>query len=71
MTLLLFAAAEAEPSKLAFYLSGAILVVWALAVAGLGIARRDFPATKGASRGVIGISVMLVATTLASVLLTS
>ena len=71
MTLLLFAAAEAESSKLAFYLSAAILVICALAVAALGIARRDFPATRGTSRGAIGISVMLVATTLASVLLTS
>ena len=29
MILLHFAATEAEPSKLAFYLSGAILVIWA------------------------------------------
>ena len=71
MSPLLLAATEAEPSKVPFYLCGAVLVVWAVAVSSLGIARPGFPASKGASRGVLGISLLLVVATVASVLLTS
>ena len=71
MSLVQLAAAEAEPSKLPFYVCGAVLVAWAVAVSALGIARRGFPATKAQSRGVLTVSLVLVAATLASVLATS
>ena len=71
MSLLQLAATEAEPSKLPFYVCGAVLVAWAVALSALGIARPRFPESKGASRGVLGISLLLVVTTLASVLVTS
>ncbi len=64
-------ASEEEPSKLLFYVSGAVLVAWAVAVSAYGIGRPDFPARAGARVAVVAVSVLLVAVTLVSVLVTS
>jgi len=37
-----------EPSKVPFYIMGAVLVAWAVSLAGIGLARPNFP------NGVIG-----------------
>jgi hypothetical protein len=66
----LAAAEEAEPSKTAFYIVGGCLAVWAVLVGSIGIARPQFAASIGASRGVITITVLLVAGSLAAAVLT-
>ncbi len=67
-----FAAEEGvEPSKTPFYVVGAVLAVYAVVLAALGIRKHDFPGTEGAARGVIALTVLLVAATLASAVLTS
>jgi hypothetical protein len=43
-----------------FYFVGGTLAVWALVVSALGVMREDFPSTRGATRLVGAISVVLV-----------
>jgi hypothetical protein len=70
--LITFAAEEAEePSKTLFYVCGGLLVAWAVIVSTLGIrAHETFPPSKGAARGVMALSVLLVALTMASAVIT-
>jgi hypothetical protein len=72
-TLIAFAAEEgAEPSKTLFYICGGVLVVWALAVAAMGIRGHDtFPPTKSAARGVMAISVVLILAAMGSAVITA
>jgi hypothetical protein len=58
MTPLLLAAAET--SKVPFYISGGLLVVWAIVLAGLGLSREEFPNNAAGQRGVIMLTVALV-----------
>jgi hypothetical protein len=71
--LITFAQEEAhETSKTAFYVMGSVLAVWAVVVSAIGIARHaTFPPSKGAARGVMALSALLVAATMASAILTS
>jgi plastocyanin len=50
----------AAPSKVPFYIAGALLAAWAVVLAINGIRRPDFPHSKGGRRGVIGVSLLLV-----------
>ena len=68
--LLVLAAEAAEPSKLAFYVGGGLLAVWAVVLALIGLSRPGFPASEGAARGVYGISALLVAVTAATAVIT-
>ena len=70
--LITFAAEEgAEPSKTLFYICGGALVVWALAVSALGIrSHESWPPSQSAARGVMTISVVLVALAMASAVIT-
>lgn len=68
--LLVLAADEAEPSKVAFYVGGGLLAAWAVLLAALGLSRPDFPATEGAARGIYGISAVLVAAAMATAIIT-
>ena len=43
-----------------FYIAGGALAVWALVVSALGVMREDFPSTRGATRLVAAISIVLV-----------
>jgi hypothetical protein len=43
-----------------FYFAGGALAAWALLVSALGVMREDFPSTRGATRLVGVISVVLV-----------
>jgi plastocyanin len=62
----------AEKSKVAFYIAGGALVVWALIVSlGLGLRRPDFPGSTGGERIVIAITVVLVIAAAATAVLTS
>jgi hypothetical protein len=69
--LLTLAQAEEETSKTAFYIAGAVLAVFAVVVGAIGIRSHEtFPPTRGASRAVMGLAVVLVAITMASAILT-
>jgi hypothetical protein len=72
-TLITFAAeAGAEPSKTLFYVCGGLLAAWAVIVSAIGIrAHETFPPSRGAARGVIAISAVLVLCAMASAVLTS
>ena len=65
-------AAEAGHSQTPFYVAGCLLAAWAVAVSLLGIARHDgWPASAGAARGIMGISALLVAATMAAAVVSS
>jgi plastocyanin len=59
----------AAPSKLPFYLAGGLLVCWALAMAALGLLR-GVPRSQRGARGIMLGSVVLVAATMTSAVLT-
>jgi hypothetical protein len=52
--------AAAEPSKDPFYIAGGLLVVWAVALAGVGLTQPAFPFSNRGTRGVMLISLVLV-----------
>jgi hypothetical protein len=65
------AADHEESSKTAFYLLGGLLALWAVVVSAIGISRHEaWPATKGAARGVLGISAVLVVAAMAAAVAT-
>ena len=68
MLSLLFAVSE--PSKVPFYIAGAVLVVWAVALAGIGLTQPQFPGDERRTRGVMAISLLLIVITLAAGILT-
>jgi hypothetical protein len=64
--------AEEEPSKTAFYIAGGALVLFALAIAAIGVRGAEtFPATKGARTGVCALAALLVAATMATAVITA
>jgi hypothetical protein len=72
-SLITFAAeAGAEPNKTLFYIAGGLLVAYAVILGVVGVARhQSFPSTQGATRGLMLVSVLLVAFTMASAVITS
>ena len=69
---LLLAAEEAEPSKTAFYVLATCLVVYALGLSAIGVARHEtFPPTRGGATALIGVFILLVAGTMLSAVLTA
>jgi len=63
-------AAEGEKSKTAFYVAGAVLAVWAVAVSVVGITRPEFPGNVMRTRAVILVSAVLVVIAAGSAVLT-
>jgi plastocyanin len=62
----------AEKSKVPFYVTGGVLVVWALIVSlGLGLRRVDFPGTLLAERVVMAITAVLVLAAVSTAVITS
>jgi len=61
---------EEETSKTAFYVAGSVLAAWAVVVSIIGFTRHEFPGGRGAARGVMLLSAVLVAATMASAVLT-
>jgi hypothetical protein len=51
--------AAAEPSKVPFYIAGAVLASWAVVLAWIGLTRPSFPFNVRGQRGVIAISLLL------------
>jgi hypothetical protein len=48
-------------SKVPFYIAGAVLVVWAVAISAAGLANPSFPGGAGGQRAVILVSLLLAA----------
>ena len=63
--------AEEEPSKVPFYILGGAAAAWALLLFAVGMRSESFPGSRGAQRGVIAISVLLVLGAMASSVLTA
>jgi plastocyanin len=55
----------------AYYVIGIVLVIWALALTAVGLTRDGFPPSRPGGRGLIAVSALLVAATVAAVVLTS
>jgi hypothetical protein len=55
----------------AFHVCGALFAAWAVIVSFLGITREDFPASGGAERAVMAISLLLAVATIGSAIVTS
>jgi plastocyanin len=60
----------AAPSKVPFYIAGGLLVVWAVLVAAWGISHAEFPGSPGRARLVMLTSLLLVAATMTSAVVT-
>jgi hypothetical protein len=71
--LLTFAAetAEEEPSKTPFYVLGGAAAAWAILLFAVGMRSPTFPGSRGAQRGVIAVSVLVVIGAMASAVLTA
>jgi hypothetical protein len=63
-----FLLAAGEPSKVPFYIAGAVLALYAVALAGIGLTRPDFPYSRRGARGVMALSFVLVVVTVAMAL---
>jgi hypothetical protein len=71
---LLTFAAEAvkdEPSKLPFYIAGSAAAVWAVALFAIGMRSESFPPSVRAQRGVMALSVLIVAAAMATAVVTA
>ena len=62
---------EVEPTKTPFYIAGGLLAAWAVVVSILGVTQHDFPRSKGAARGVMGISALLMVGAMAATIATN
>jgi hypothetical protein len=65
------AAAEPEKSKTLFFVAGVILVSFAIIISVFGFTRPDFPGDARTARGVMALSVALVATAMFSIVYVS
>jgi len=63
--------AASEPSKVPFYIAGGLLVVWALALAGVGLTRPAFPNNERGARGVMLVTAVLMVLAMAMAVITS
>jgi hypothetical protein len=63
--------AAGEPSKVPFYIAGGVLVVWALALAAVGLTRPSFPGSERGARGVMAVSFVLMIFAMAMAVVTS
>jgi hypothetical protein len=72
-TLLTFAteAAEEEPDQTLFHVLGGLAAAWAILLFAVGMRSERFPGSDGAMRGIIAVSVLLVAAAMAGAVITS
>ena len=59
-----------ETSKTLFYVVGGIAAAYGVLIAAIGITKHDFPASKGAARGVFALSTLVVLAAMASSVVT-
>jgi hypothetical protein len=70
----ILAAAEAvehEKSEAPFFVAGALLVAFALAISVIGMKKPDFPSDAGQTRGVMAVSVLFVAAAMIAIVYVS
>jgi hypothetical protein len=60
-----------ESSKTAFYICGGLLAVWAVVLSLIGMSSETFPATVGAKRGVIALTMVFVVAAMATAVITA
>jgi hypothetical protein len=60
-----------ESSKTAFYICGGLLAAWAVVLSAIGMSSETFPATVGAKRGVIAVTLVFVAAAMATAVITA
>jgi hypothetical protein len=60
-------AEEHETDETPFFIAGGVLVVFAIAISVVGFKRPDFPGNAGAARGVMALSITLVAAAMFSI----
>jgi hypothetical protein len=60
-----------ESSKTAFYICGGLLAVWAVVLSLIGMSSQTFPATVGAKRGVIALTLVFVVAAMATAVITA
>jgi hypothetical protein len=65
------AAEEEHKSELPFFIAGGALAVFAVAISIVGFKRPDFPGDSAAARGVMALSIMLVAVTMGATIYVS
>jgi hypothetical protein len=63
--------AEAEPSKVPFYLAGGVLAVWAVALSAIGLTRPSFPYHERGARAVMLVTFVIMVATMATAVATS
>ncbi len=69
IALFVLAAEEAEHTPIAFYIGGGVLAAWAVLLSAVGMMRPDFPKSEGTTKGLYGVSALLVLATAASAIL--
>jgi hypothetical protein len=62
--------AAAEPSKVPFYIAGALFVVWAVVLAAAGLTVPAFPYNRTGERAVILVSLLLAAASIGTAIAT-
>jgi hypothetical protein len=65
------AGAEHEKSETPFFVAGVVLVSFAILISVFGFKRPDFPGNARAARGVMALSIALVATAMFSIVYVS
>ncbi|MEA2144176.1 MAG: hypothetical protein QOI64_2606 [Solirubrobacteraceae bacterium] len=65
------AAEEHEKSETPFFVAGVILVTFAIIISVVGFKQPEFPGTPGAARGVMALTVTLVAAAMFSIVYVS
>ena len=63
--------AAAEPSKVPFYIAGSALAAWAVLLSAIGLTRPSFPYGRRGARGVMAVSLLLVAVAIGTAIATS
>jgi hypothetical protein len=69
--LLLAAEEAAESSKVPFFIAGGAFAVWAIILFTVGMRSESFPAGQTAQRGVVVVSVVLMAAAMATAVITA
>jgi hypothetical protein len=62
--------AASEPSKVAWYIGGGVLAVYAVVLATIGLKRPDFPYSAAGARGVMAVTFVLVAVAIGAAIAT-
>lgn len=65
---LVLAAEEAEKSETLFFVLGCVFAAWAVVIGALGLRSESFGSERGLSTALIGVSVVLAAATMFSII---